>query len=88
MGRSERSHTRPLGSPLRKLPPGPKPRPSPLEALPSRVPTNGPRDELAVAPWEAPNWGERLTFKPTTGGISPDETGHPNFILLLFFVFL
>lgn len=63
----------PSSVPARQRKAGTKPRPSPLEALASRVPANGPRcDELAVAPWEAPNWGNRLSFKPTTGGVSPD----------------
>ena len=52
--------------------PGPKARTSPLEALASRVPANGPHcNELAVVPWEAPNWGRRLTFSPKTDRVSP-----------------
>ena len=51
---------------------GARPRPSPLEALASRVPASGPRcDKLAVMPWEAPNWGPWLTFKPRPEGVSP-----------------
>ena len=49
-----------------------KKRPSPLEALASRVPANGPRcNELAVAPWEAADWGRRLTFKTRQKDVSP-----------------
>lgn len=52
---------------------GPRARISPLEALARRVPANGPRcDELAVAPWEAPNWGHRLSYCPKAKGISAD----------------
>ena len=49
-----------------------KKRPSPLEALANRVPANGPRcNELAVAPWEATNWGPRLAFIPRQNDVSP-----------------
>jgi hypothetical protein len=36
-------------------------RPTALEALGARVPADGPRaDVVAIAPWEVPNWEERL----------------------------
>ena len=64
-----------LPSPVRAIPPkpGPRARISPLEALARRVPAAGPRcNELAVAPWEAPNWGRRLAYCPKANGVSHD----------------
>ncbi|KAF8262065.1 hypothetical protein EI94DRAFT_1809356 [Lactarius quietus] len=50
---------------------GPNVRPSLPEALAGRVPEMGPHcSALTAAPWEAPNWGPRLSFNPKTGGTS------------------
>ncbi|KAF8270737.1 hypothetical protein EI94DRAFT_1797833 [Lactarius quietus] len=56
--------------------------PTPLEALASCVPVAGPHcNELAIAPWEAPNWGQRLVYKANTGGTSSD--GRQTFIRMI-----
>lgn len=70
-----------LPSPVPANPPRPGPRAkiSPLEALARRVPANGPRcNELAVAPWEAPNWGHRLAYRPKSNGVSHDGRRQPS----------
>jgi hypothetical protein len=48
-------------------------RPTALEALGVRVPAEAPRtDVVAIAPWEVPDWGERLRF---LGRIHPVQRG-------------
>lgn len=38
-------------------------RPTALEALAARIPSDGPRVDLkAIAPWEVPNWAAQLTY--------------------------
>jgi hypothetical protein len=54
----------PLPVPRSRVLPGKRnQRPTALEALAQKVPSEGPRvDVVAIAPWEAPNWVEHVSF--------------------------
>jgi hypothetical protein len=54
----------PLAVPVSRTGPGRRRhRPTVLEALAARIPSDGPRvDVVAIPPWEVPNWTTRLTY--------------------------
>src|SRR6266702_2507512 len=55
----------PLPAPTNR--PGPRHRPTVLEALAARIPSDGPRvNTTAVAPWEVPAWASRTSYMGVT----------------------
>jgi hypothetical protein len=70
----------PLPVPCSRVLPGKRnQRPTALEALALKVPSEGPKvDVVALAPWEVPNWVEHVSYMGVTVSPSPQSKDEEN----------